>query len=59
MVRAKDIQRRAFDQALESLRRSRESIMSNNALSTERRNDALEGIDDAIREMEAERAQPD
>lgn len=59
MVRAKDIQRRAFGQALESLRHSRESIMSDNALSAERRSDALEGIDDAIREMEAERAQPD
>lgn len=58
-VRAKDIQRMAYDQALQSLRATRSSIANNTAIPDEDRRDALDDIDDSIREMETERANPD
>ena len=59
MVRARDMQRMAYDRALEGMRRARESLARDASLSAERKADALQGIDEAIREMESERAQPD
>ncbi|QDZ07095.1 peptidase M56 [Sphingomonas panacisoli] len=58
-MRAKDIQRMSYDRALEGLRRARESMMRNDNLTGEGRRDALDGIDEAIRDMEAERAERD
>jgi bla regulator protein BlaR1 len=59
MVRAKDMQRMAYDRALEGLRNARNSIANNASMPADSRREALEGIDESIREMEAERTQPD
>jgi hypothetical protein len=59
MVKSRDIQRQAYDRALEGLRNARNSIANNADMSADSRREALEGIDESIREMEAERTQPD
>jgi len=59
MVKARDIQRMAYDRALEGLRNARNNIANNASMPPEGRKEAFEDIDESIREMEAERAQPD
>lgn len=58
-VRAKNIQRMAYDRALKGLRNARASIANNISMSAEDRKDALDDIDDSIRDMESDRADAD
>lgn len=58
-TRAKDIQRMAYGRALEGLRNARAGIANNKSMSPENKAEALKGIDDAIRDMESERAERD
>lgn len=58
-ARAQDVERMAYGRALEGLRRARERLSSDSSLSAEKRREALEGIDDAIRDLEADRAKAD
>jgi beta-lactamase regulating signal transducer with metallopeptidase domain len=57
--RAGDIQRKAYSQALEGLRRARERMSNDGSLSGDKRREALEGMDDAIRDLEADMAEAD
>jgi len=57
--KSKDIQRMAYAHALEGLHRARERIAENDRLSAGEKRDALEGIDDSIKDMEADMANPD
>lgn len=51
---AQDAQRRALTSALASLQQSRESMARNRHLSGDHREEALQGLDEAIEEMKAE-----
>jgi hypothetical protein len=55
-ARAPDIERRAYGRALEGLRSARNRINGNTAMSTDERAHALQGIDEAIREIEGDLA---
>ena len=57
--KSKDIQRMAYAHALEGLHRARERIAENDRLSAEEKRDALEGIDDSIKDMEGNMSNPD
>jgi beta-lactamase regulating signal transducer with metallopeptidase domain len=57
--KSKDIQRNAYAHALEGLHRARERIAENERLSAEEKREALEGIDDSIKDMEGDMADPD
>jgi len=59
LERSKDIQRQAYAHALEGLHRARERIANDERMSAEERRDALESIDDSIKDMEADLANPD
>ena len=59
MEKSKDVQRMAYVHALESLHRARERVAENERLSAEEKREALEGIDDSIKDMEADIANPD
>jgi len=58
-ARAQDVERMAYGRALEGLRSARERLSSDSSLSGEKRREALEGIDEAIRDLEADRAKAD
>jgi len=57
--RAKDIQRTAYAHALEGLRNARQRVANDDRMSADAKRDALEGIDDSIKDMEADMASPD
>lgn len=57
--KSKDIQRNAYAHALEGLHRARERIAENERLSAEEKREALEGIDDSIKDMEGDMADSD
>ena len=57
--RAKDIQRMAYTRALEGLRNARQRIANDERMSAEERRDALQGIDESIKDMESDMANPD
>jgi beta-lactamase regulating signal transducer with metallopeptidase domain len=59
MERSKDAQRAAYAHALESLHHAREGIASNPNMSAEAKREALDSIDNSIRDMEADTARPD
>lgn len=59
MAKSKDIRRMAYERALVGLRNARANIASNMSMPAEDRKDALDDIDDSIREMEADRAERD
>jgi hypothetical protein len=58
-VRAKDIQRTAYTQALDGLRRARDRIAGDQSMSSEKRSEALDGIDDAIRDWQDDMGKDD
>ena len=58
-VRAKDIQRMAYTRALEGLRNARQRIANDERMGAEERRDALQGIDESIKDMESDMANPD
>jgi beta-lactamase regulating signal transducer with metallopeptidase domain len=51
---SKDMERNAYVQALDGLRRSRANVMTASAMTTEQRTRALAGIDTAIAELESD-----
>jgi bla regulator protein BlaR1 len=53
-ARSQDIERMAYGRALEGLRRARENIARDNSMSADGRREALEGIDESIRELESD-----
>ena len=57
--KSKDIQRVAYTHALEGLNRARARIAGDDRMSAEEKHDALESIDDSIKEMQADLANPD
>ncbi|MDB5677285.1 M56 family metallopeptidase [Sphingomonas bacterium] len=57
--KSKDIERMAYGHALEGLRRARENIARNNSMSADGRREALEGIDESIKELESDIAKAD
>jgi beta-lactamase regulating signal transducer with metallopeptidase domain len=57
--KTKDIQRNAYAHALEGLHRARERVAGDDRMSAEEKRDALEGIDDSIKDMETDMANPD
>ena len=57
--KSKDIQRMAYAHALESLHRARERVAADERMGAEAKRDALESIDDSIRDMQADMANPD
>jgi beta-lactamase regulating signal transducer with metallopeptidase domain len=59
MEKSKDIQRMAYAHALEGLHRARERLAENERLSAEEKREALDSIDDSIKDMEADLANPD
>ena len=59
MEKSKDAQRMAYTHALESLHRARERIASNPGMSADEKRDALQSIDDSIRDIQADTANPD
>lgn len=59
LEKSKDIQRSAYAHALESLHRARERVASDERMAADAKRDALESIDDSIRDMEADMANPD
>lgn len=59
MERSKDAQRAAYAHALESLHHAREGIASNPNMSAEAKREALDSIDDSIKDMEADTARSD
>ncbi|WP_294040682.1 M56 family metallopeptidase [Sphingomonas sp.] len=58
-VKSRDIQRMAYDRALKGLRSARASIAGNVDMPADARREALEGIDESIRDMESDRAERD
>ena len=54
-----EIQRMAYTHALEGLRRARERVAADERMGAEAKRDALESIDDSIRDMQADMAHPD
>lgn len=54
-----EIQRMAYTHALEGLRRARERVAADERMGAEAKRDALESIDDSIRDMQADMANPD
>ena len=58
-ARAPDIERRAYTHALEGLRDARSRIAGKTAMTAEARAQALQGIDEAIREVEGDLAKVD
>ena len=59
LEKSKDIQRMAYAHALESLHRARERVAADERMGAEAKRDALESIDDSIRDMESDMANPD
>jgi beta-lactamase regulating signal transducer with metallopeptidase domain len=59
MEKSKDIQRMAYAHALEGLHRARARVAGDERMGAEAKRDALDSIDDSIRDMEAEMANPD
>jgi hypothetical protein len=57
--KSKDIQRMAYAHALESLHRARERVAADERMGAEAKRDALESIDDSIKDMQADMANPD
>jgi hypothetical protein len=57
--KSKDIQRNAYAHALEGLQRARDRVAGNDRMSAEEKRDALDSIDDSIKDMEADMANPD
>lgn len=57
--KSKDIQRMAYAHALEGLHRARERVARDERMGAEAKRDALESIDDSIRDMQADMANPD
>lgn len=57
--KSKDIQRAAYAHALEGLHRARERVAADQRMGAEAKRDALDSIDDSIRDMQAEMANPD
>jgi hypothetical protein len=57
--KSKDIQRMAYAHALEGLHRARERVAADERMGAEAKRDALESIDDSIRDMQADMANPD
>lgn len=58
-MRGKDMQRRAYAQALEGLNRARARIAGNDRMSADEKRDALQSIDESAKELQAEMANPD
>jgi beta-lactamase regulating signal transducer with metallopeptidase domain len=58
-VNAKDIQRKAFAQALAGLHTARARIAGNASMTSDQKKEALAGIDEAIRGMESDQAKAD
>jgi hypothetical protein len=59
MEKSKDVQRAAYAHALEGLHRAREGIASNPSMPAEAKRDALQSIDDSIKDMQADMGRPD
>jgi len=59
LEKSKDIQRMAYAHALEGLHRARERVAHDERMGAEAQRDALESIDDSIRDMQADMANPD
>lgn len=57
--KSKEIERMAYGHALEGLRRARENIARDNSMSADGRREALEGIDESIKELESDIAKAD
>ena len=58
-ARAPDIERRAYGRALEGLRNARTRMAADTAMSEDARKEALQGIDEAIHEIEGDLAKVD
>jgi beta-lactamase regulating signal transducer with metallopeptidase domain len=59
MEKSRDIQRMSYSRALESLHRARERVAGDERMGAEAKRDALESIDDSIKDMETDMANPD
>jgi len=59
LERSKGVERAAYAHALESLNRARARVAEDDRMSAEAKREALESIDDSIRDMEADMANPD
>jgi beta-lactamase regulating signal transducer with metallopeptidase domain len=57
--KSKDIRRIAYSRALEGLNRARARVAGDGLMSADEKREALESIDDSIRDMQAEMAKPD
>ncbi|HEX7849550.1 MAG TPA: hypothetical protein VF485_07445, partial [Sphingomonas sp.] len=59
LEKSKDIQRLAYSRALESLRGARARIANDPRMSDDQKREALEGIDDSIKDLSSDMANPD
>jgi beta-lactamase regulating signal transducer with metallopeptidase domain len=59
LEKSRDIQRSAYAHALEGLHRARARVAGDERMAADAKRDALESIDDSIRDMEADMANPD
>lgn len=57
--KSKDIERQAYAHALEGLRKARARVANDERMSAEEKRDALDSIDDSIKDMESDLANPD
>lgn len=57
--RSKDVERTAYAHALEGLNRARARVAGDDRMNAEAKRDALESIDDSIRDVQADMANPD
>jgi uncharacterized protein YbaA (DUF1428 family) len=58
-MKAKDIERMAYSNALRGLRNARNAIANDPNMKDNERKEALDGIDSSIKDMEADLAKPD
>lgn len=59
LEKSKDIERMAYSKALEGLRNARARIADNPNMSADEKREALDGIDDSIKDLTADMANPD
>lgn len=59
LEKSKDIQRMAYAHALEGLHRARERVAGDDRMEAEAKREALDSIDDSIKDMQADMANPD
>lgn len=59
MEKSKDIRRMAYVHALESLHHARERVANDERMAADAKRDALESIDDSIKDVEGDMANPD